>query len=146
MCFLRPILFIHVWCATRPGISPRQEEPRHPGAASHAWCKLCIADHSCTVRYSLSCLAPSSPFSLQDKQQKARAWFGVGVALHMQREHETAIQAFQKAAKFAQVRAVLSKCLSASPPPFLCVMLYMCGWYMCYGCNELRAVNGLHMT
>jgi hypothetical protein len=42
--------------------------------------------------------------SLQDKHQKARAWFGVGVALHMQQEQDTAIQAFQKAAKLAQVR------------------------------------------
>ncbi|GAB4823886.1 hypothetical protein N2152v2_010932 [Parachlorella kessleri] len=43
-----------------------------------------------------------SASSEPDKHQRGRAWFGVGVALHMQQEHETAIQAFQKAAKFAQ--------------------------------------------
>lgn len=43
------------------------------------------------------------PACLQlEQQMRARAWFGAAVAMHMQQEDETAIDAFKKAADVAQ--------------------------------------------
>lgn len=88
-----------------------------PVALAGCKCQLCmpVAHAGCACRLHMpvvhagcACQLTSSPLLPsplpQDKQQKARSWFGVGVALHMQGEHETAAQAFQKAAKLAQVR------------------------------------------
>ena len=45
-----------------------------------------------------------------DAQSRARAWFGAAVAMHMQREHDTAIDAFGKAADAAQTDELRVRC------------------------------------
>lgn len=45
-----------------------------------------------------------------DAHQRARAWFGAGVALHQQGELETAADAFAKAAALAQEEALRVRC------------------------------------
>lgn len=72
------------------------------------WHKTACADHLCPS---------SSPrLALQlDAQSRARSWFGSAVALHMQGEDDTAIDAFQKAADAAQTGA-RAWCLLACVP------------------------------
>lgn len=45
---------------------------------------------------------PLCPCMQLDAQSRAKCWFGAAVAMHMQREDEAAIEAFQKAAQGAQ--------------------------------------------